>query len=375
MDRTELLDLLRQLVSVPSVNPALPGGTGEAELAAQVAEYLQDLKAEVRVEEVLPGRPNVLAQLGGAGPRLLLSAHLDTVQTTGMVLAPFSGEVKDGRLYGRGACDTKASVAAMLVALQEAIRAGRLRCQVLFAALVDEEVGFAGSRALAALHPQVDGAVFGQPTDLRVVVAHKGVLRFYVQTTGRAAHSATPELGVNAIEGMARILPELSTLSPVQPDPLLGGPTVCVTEIQGGVGRNTVPDRCRVHVDRRLLPEENALTAWAEVRDRVLSSEAARGFAGSVEFEPPYLMAPGLRTPEDAWVLRALEGALRRVVGEAVRVGAPYATDAGHVARIGVPCVVFGPGSSSEAHTVAESVALDQVELAAQVLYEMVTSG
>lgn len=374
MDTRHLADLLRRLVSIPSVNPALPEGTGEGELARMVAGYLQDLGAAAQLVEVLPGRPNVLAWVGERGPRLLLSAHLDTVQTTGMTVAPFAGEVTDGRLFGRGACDTKASLAAMLVALREAVREGRLRCRVLFAALADEEVGFAGSRALAASRPEVDGAVFGEPTDLKLVVAHKGVLRFYVRTVGRAAHSATPELGVNAIEGMVRILPELFTV-PALHHPWLGGPTVCVTEIQGGIGRNTVPDRCWVHVDRRLIPGEDAHEVWQAVRARVYSSEGVQQFRGSVEFEPPYLVAPGMETPSDAWVLRSLEEAVRRVVGTAVRVAAPYATDAGYVAQAGVPCVVFGPGSASEAHTAAESVALDQVEAATRVLYELVTSG
>ena len=374
MDARELVDLLRELVSVPSVNPAFPDGTGEGELARAVAGYLRDLGAEVRLQEVLPGRPNVLAHVGDNGPRLLLSAHLDTVQTTRMTVAPFAGEVREGRMFGRGACDTKASLAAMLVALLEAVRAGHLRCRVTFAALVDEEVGFAGSKALAASRPQVDGAVFGEPTDLQLVVAHKGVLRFYVQTTGRAAHSATPELGVNAIEGMlsvARLLCELP--DPLPEHPLLGRPTCCLTEIQGGAGRNTVPDRCRVHVDRRTLPGEQGEAVWAALRDRVLASEAAKAFPGTVEFEPPYLVAPGLQTPDGAWVVQALEGAVYKVLGRAVRTGVPYGTDAGYVAQTGIPCVVFGPGSAAEAHTAAESVALEQVELAARVFSELLT--
>lgn len=368
--------LLRELVSIPSVNPALEGGTGEGQLARRVADELRDLGAEVWLEEVLPGRPNVLARVGHRGPRLLLSAHLDTVQTTGMTVPPFAGEVREGRLYGRGACDTKASLAAMLVALREGVRSGRLTCQVTFAALVDEEVGFAGSKALVASSPEVDGAIFGEPTDLRLVVAHKGVLRFYVRTTGRAAHSATPELGVNAIEGMLGIAHLLSKIPGARPQhPILGSPTVCITEIQGGVGRNTVPDRCRVHVDRRLLPGEDGEAVWAATRDLVQGSEEAKRFAGTVEVEPPYLLAPALETPEDAWVLRALERALQAVVGSAARVGAPYATDAGHVAAAGVPSVVFGPGSALEAHTATESVALEQVELASRVFYELLTSG
>ncbi len=368
--------LLRELVAIPSVNPALEEGSGEGELARRVADELRRLGAEVRLEEVLPGRPNVLGYVGHQGPRVLLSAHLDTVQTTGMTVAPFAGEVRDRRLYGRGACDTKASLAAMLVGLREAVDSGRLACRVTFAALVDEEVGFAGSKALAASRPQVDGAIFGEPTDLRVVVAHKGVVRFYVRTIGRAAHSATPELGVNAIEGMLRIAHLLSAVpEPRIEHPVLGPPTVCITQIQGGVGRNTVPDRCWVHVDRRLLPGEDGQAVWATLRNLVLVSEEAKGFAGSVEVEPPYLVAPAMETPEDAWVLQALERAVRGVVGNAGRAGVPYATDAGYVAGVGVPCVVFGPGSASEAHTATESVSLDQVELAARVFYELLTSG
>lgn len=374
MDFRETVDLLRELVSVPSVNPVYPDGTGEGELARRVADYLRDVGADVRLVEVLPGRPNVLAELGGEGPRLLLSAHLDTVQATGMTVAPFAGEVRDGRLFGRGACDTKASLAAMLGALREAVRSGQLCCRVLFAALVDEEVGFAGSRALAASGLHLDGAVFGEPTDLRLVTAHKGVVRFYVRTTGRAAHSATPHLGVNAIEGMARILPLLSQVPEPRPDhPVLGAPTVCVTEIHGGTGRNTVPDRCQVHVDRRLLPQEDGQAVWRSLRELVLSSQEAASFPGAVEFEPPYLLAPGMETPQEAWVVRALAQAVRAVVGEAVHVGAPYATDAGHVAQAGVPCVVFGPGSAAEAHTASESVPLDQVEAATRILYELLT--
>ncbi len=376
MDTRELVDLLRRLVSVPSVNPAFAGGTGEGELAREVADYLRGLGAEVTLQEVLPGRPNVLARLGELGPSLLLSAHLDTVQTTGMTVDPFGGEVRQGRLFGRGSCDTKASLAAMLVALREAVRSARLRCRVLFAALVDEEVGFAGSKALAASRPQVDGAVFGEPTDLRVVVAHKGVLRFYVRTTGKAAHSATPELGVNAIGGMLGVASVLSEVPEPHPHhPLLGPPTVCLTEIQGGVGRNTVPDRCWVHVDRRLLPGEDPQAVWEELRELVRTSEVVRGFPGTVEFDPPYLVAPGMETPEGSWVLGALEGAARRVLGSAARAAAPYATDAGYLAQAGVPCVVFGPGSAADAHTASESVALDQVESAARVLLDLLTHG
>lgn len=371
----DVVDLLRELVSVPSVNPAFAEGTGEGQLARRVADFLRELGAHPQLVEVLPGRPNVVAELGHGGRGLLLSAHLDTVQTTGMAVAPFAGEVRQGRLYGRGACDTKASLAAMLVGLREAVRSGRLRRRVVFAALVDEEVGFAGSRALAQSPPQVDGAVFGEPTDLKLVVAHKGVLRFYVRTGGRAAHSATPELGVNAVEGMARILPLLAAVPEPRPShPVLGPATACVTEIQGGVGRNTVPDRCWVHVDRRLLPEEDGQAVWAAWRELVLASEAARGFAGAVEFEPPYLVAPGMETAPDAWVVGELEGAVQKVCGRAVRTVAPYATDAGYLRQAGVPCVVFGPGDAAEAHTDTESVAVDQVEAAARVFYELLTS-
>jgi len=364
----DVAPLLRQLVAIPSVNPALQEGAGEGALAEFVAAHLRDLGASVQMQDVHPGRPNVIGRLrgGDTARRLVLEAHLDTVQTTGMTVEPFGGEIRAGRLYGRGACDTKASLAAMLLAMR-ALRDSPPACEVLLAALVDEEVTFSGARALAASGIRAAGAIVGEPTDLRLVIAHKGVVRFHVEVVGRAAHSAAPAEGVNAIEGMMRIIDSLHGESAAaRAHPLTGPPTVCVTQIQGGSGANTVPERCTIHVDRRVIPGEHPEMAYRDLRDRIVRASAA--FPGQIVVHEPYLLDDPMETAPDSPVVRALATALTAATGRADLVGVPYATDASALAAAGIPCVVFGPGSLRDAHTASESVSLAEVAQAAEIL-------
>jgi len=366
----DIVPLLRDLVAIPSVNSALEGGTGEMALAEFVAARLRDLGASVEMQEVLPGRPNIVGTLHGRGGtrRLLFEAHLDTVQTTGMTVEPFGGEVREGRLYGRGACDTKASLAAMLLAMH-ALREAPPICDVVLAAVVDEEVTFRGAQALADSGFRADGAIIGEPTDLRLVIAHKGLVRFRVEVQGRAAHSATPSEGVNAIEGMVRVLEYLNAEAAgrlaTRVHPLTGPATVCVTQIHGGSGTNTVPARCTIQVDRRVNPGERPEAAWRELRDGI--EQAACTFPGRVVLRDLLLHDP-METAPDVPVVRTLAAAVTDVVGAAELVGRPYATDASTLARVGIPCVVFGPGSLLDAHTAAESVSLAEVAQAAEIL-------
>jgi acetylornithine deacetylase/succinyl-diaminopimelate desuccinylase family protein len=367
----DVAPLLRSLVAIPSVNPALEGGTGEAILAEFVADLLHEIGASVEVQDVLPGRPNVIGTLPGrdGSRRLLFEAHLDTVQTTGMTVDPFGGEVREGRLYGRGSCDTKASLAAMLLALR-ALRQAPPACDVVLAAVIDEEVTFHGAKALAACDIRASGVIVGEPTDLRLVIAHKGVVRFYVEARGKVAHSATPADGLNAIEGMMRVIDYLSGEADrlaARAHRLTGPPTVCVTQILGGSGINTVPERCTIHVDRRVIPGEEPIAAFQELREGI--EQVARGFPGQVVVREPYLLDDPMETEPDAPVVRALAGAVSEVVGRADLVGRPYATDASKLAKAGIPCVVFGPGSLADAHTAAESVPLGEVAQAAEILF------
>ncbi len=339
-------------------------------LAEFVAAKLRELGVSVEMQEVLPGRANVIGTLPGLERtrRLLFEAHLDTVQTTGMTVNPFDGEVRKGRLYGRGACDTKASLAAMLLAMR-VLRESPPACDVVLAAVVDEEVTFRGAQALASSGSHADAAIVGEPTDLRIGVAHKGLVRFHVEVLGRAAHSATPSDGLNAIDGMVQVLDRLRNEAvrlAGHVHPLTGSATVCVTEIHGGSGINTIPARCTAHIDRRVNPGESSQEVWRELRRKI--EQAVTTFPGAVVVHEPYLLADPLETAPDVPVVRALADAVTEVAGNAELVGLPCATDASELAKIGIPCVVFGPGSLSDAHTAAESVSLTDVAQAAQIL-------
>lgn len=373
-------EILQQLVRIPSVNPAFPGGTGEAELGRCVEEFLLRLNLPAERQVVAEGRFNVLGTLPGLSRRkLLLEAHMDTVQTIGMTIPPFDGRIEDGRLYGRGACDTKASLAAMLAAIEAIALAGiRPEVTVELAAVVDEETTYMGVSALAEqIQPNASdyiGAVVGEPTGLAVISAHKGCCRFYVDVNGVACHSSNPAQGVNAIDQASRVLSFLSELHdqryPQRSHLLTGPPTVCVTGIQGGVAPNTVPAQCRITVDRRTVPGEEPLVVYEEMKRQLEELAGAEGLELTVS--DPFVVDYAMETNRDEPIVRYLLTAAQTYEPQASIQGAAYCSDASKLVRAAVPSVVFGPGHISEAHTQDEWIELSQVEQAACALRDLI---
>ncbi|MGH2457915.1 MAG: M20 family metallopeptidase [Chloroflexota bacterium] len=372
--QSEAIRLLADLVAIESVNPYFPGGErGEADVAAYVADYCSHLELDVRQQPVLPGRSNVIAELKVAGARrtILLDSHLDTVSLDLMGQDGLRPGQQGGRLTGRGSCDDKASLAAMLTALGGLARdpAG-LRCNVVFLGSVDEEYLMRGAEAFARSGVTIDGAIVGEPTRLEVVVAHKGFVRWCMRTEGRAAHSSNPGLGDNAIYQMAELLPLLrQAIEPrfaARTHPLVGSATWSVGKISGGSSVNIVPETCLVEIDRRLLPGETASAALAEV-DAAVESLRRDHPQLNVRRDEPFGAVSGLDTPADAAVVRAIEAACRAIRGESRLVGVPYGTNASKLADAGISCVVFGPGDVGQAHTADEFVAIDQVIAAARI--------
>lgn len=372
--QSEAVRLLSDLVGINSVNPYFPGGErGEADIAAYVSDYCSRLGLEVRQQPVLPGRSNVIAELKvpGATRALLLDSHLDTVSLDQMGPDGLRPRIHDDIMTGRGSCDTKASLAAMLAALGRLARdpAG-LRCNVTFLGSVDEEYLMRGAQAYAQSRPRVDGAIVGEPTRLEIVIAHKGFVRWRMQTIGRAAHSSSPALGDNAIYQMGDLIHLLrEALEPryaARTHPLVGSVTWSVGKITGGASVNIVPESCAVEIDRRLLPGETGASALEEVDAVVDQIQRSRPDI-HVRRDEPFGDVTGLDTPATAGVVRALEAACGSVRGEARLVGVPYGTNASKLAEAGIPCVVFGPGDVSQAHTADEFVALEQVIAAAQI--------
>ena len=340
-----------------------------------MAEFLASVAAraglEVELQKVLPGRSNVVARLR---PRskvrrtILLAPHLDTVGADGTRFIP---QRKNGRLHGRGACDTKGSVAAMLTALCE-LAATKSRPQetaFVFAGLVDEEHGQAGSRALAASGFKADLAIIGEPTRLEVVTAHKGSMWLQLETRGRAAHGATPQLGRNAVHAMARIVDLLETdyagWLRKRKHPLLGAGTVNVGMICGGVQPNIVPDRCAITIDRRTLPGETETGVRREIAAR-LRAQTLPAKISSTKLAPalPLATNPGL----------PLVRQLLRSVGQTRPVGVDFFCDAAVLSAGGIPSVVFGPGDIAQAHTADEWISLAALERGKDLLLNFMKS-
>jgi acetylornithine deacetylase len=374
--------LLADLIAIPSVNPMGRPLTGPVYLEAGVTTYLDNwfrsLGVSVERQTIAPGRDNLLARFDSPGARrtVLFDAHQDTVPTDGMTIDPFRPAVESGRIFGRGSCDIKGGMAAMLTAFARLVRekpAGA--ASVVMACTVDEEFTHKGSSRLAESDHGASLAIVAEPTLLQVVTCHKGAVRWKVRTAGVACHSSTPQLGVNAIYRMAVVVAALADhaaeLAATAPDPILGPPTLSVGRIEGGQSVNVVPDWCEIEIDRRVIPGEQPAACLAQVEAAL---RRRLGGLEGIEFFPPWIKMPAL-SPEGSgagdWV-ETVSGAVERATGKRPEVtGVPYGTDAGPLGETGLPCLVFGPGDIAQAHTKDEWVELDQVRQAAEAYFEI----
>ena len=367
MTRTE--KLLAELIALPSVNPAfLPPRhphAGEKRVADFLAATAATAGLEVEFQKVFPGRANVIIRLRPGGKirqTILLAPHLDTVGADGTKFIP---QRTNGRLHGRGACDTKGSVAAMLTALLELARTKSrpLATEIVFAGLIDEEHAQAGSRALAASGFQAALAIVGEPTRSQIVTAHKGSLWLELTTHGRAAHGATPHLGKNAVHEMARIVDALETDYAAQlkrrKHKLLGHGTVNVGTICGGTQPNIVPDGCSISIDRRTLPGETESSVRREIALLLKAKKLSAKFSNRK-------LAPAL--PLETNPNLPLVQTFLRAVNQKKSLGVDYFCDAAVLSAGGTPSVVFGPGDIAQAHTVDEWISLAELERAKDLL-------
>ena len=370
IDRSELTELARALVREPSPNP--PGA--EASVARVLAEACGRLGLRTEVEEVAPGRPNVYAALGpGDEPGLLFLGHTDTVPAgEGWTRPPFGAVVADGRVYGRGAADMKAGIAAAVIAMAALRRSGlELSRPVALAAVIDEEETGAGVRALLE-RPRFGAlaAIVPEPTELQTVIACRGNCYVEVEITGRSAHAGSLQEGRNAIYGAARVVEAIRRLHDAlasRRHPLLGAASWSVGTIQGGTATAMVPDRCRITVDRRLLPGESGDEARAELDDAVASlALGAEGLGVRTELLmeiPSFELEPG-----DDLVQGVRRASVDAGAPEQPPGGWVAACDGGYLVRhAGIPSVVLGPGSVvDQAHRPDESVPIAEVEVAAR---------
>ncbi|HTP02798.1 MAG TPA: ArgE/DapE family deacylase [Anaerolineales bacterium] len=369
---SDVIELLSSLVSIDSTNPDLvPGGAGEAQIAAFIANWLERAGLEVKLIGSEEGRPNVvgIARGSGGGKALLLNGHMDTV-AAGEMVEPHRPRIEDNRMYGRGAYDMKGGLAACMVAAAEAAKLP-LRGDVIVTAVADEEYASLGT-AEVAKQVRADGAIVAEFTELQMILAHKGFVWLEVETVGRAAHGSRPDLGVDAIAHMGRVLAEVEAwgeaLRAGPAHPLLGSGSVHASLIRGGREISSYPERCTLSIERRTLPGETAQSVEAEMAELVRQlRDADPSFKAIVRRG---LYRQPLETPEDADIAQAVQRAAVRVLGQAAPIaGVAFWTDAALLAAAGIPSLLFGPAGAG-AHAAEEWVDLQSVEACAQVYLE-----
>src|SRR6201988_1691425 len=388
VDRDLVVNLLRDLVAIDSVNPTLvPGARGEAAASQFFCKFLRERGIPAELEEAAPGRPNVVALLpagstanqsgGKNSAALAILAHIDTVGA-GEMPEPFTPRECDGRLYGRGALDIKSGVAAMCAAALAARDAGAIRKPLLIAAVVDEECDSIGTEALLKRYTP-DAAIVLEPTDLRLTIAHKGYAWFEIVTHGRAAHGSLPSEGRDAIRMMGRVLSILDALdrklASLAPHPLLGHGSLHASVIRGGQELSSYPAECRLQLERRMLPEESAGEFEVELRSLVAGlSTRDQDFRATVR---GLGSRPAYEIEREAPIVQLVSNAIQKVLGPTAAeqfVGMAAWTDTVLLAEAGIPGIVFGP-SGRGLHGKEEYVELDSVVQCSEILLEAIRSA
>lgn len=385
---TGVVELLQATVRINSVNGNLRRMEwGEGELVAFLEATARRFGLETERCAVGDGaggassgplagpRANllVLCERSARAPWLLFDSHLDTVSVEGMSIDPFAAEIRDGRLWGRGACDTKGSGAAMLWALRGYASSARRANNVALLFSLDEEQRMTGIRSfLARDYPRlgrpVAGAIVGEPTLLQPVVVHSGICRFRVTTRGLAVHASNPAAGRSAISSMVRLIDAIESryrASLSASHPLVGRAQCSVNTIRGGTAFNVIPDRCEIEVDRRMVPGERlheVTRTFARTLEEEKRSHPEIDYAVQSIFE-----APPLDDRRSAQLLTQVQRSLSAAGLPGEARGATYATDAGDLAQAGVPAIVLGPGDIAQAHTADEWIDLGQLEQSVEV--------
>ncbi len=383
----DALPILKKLVSIPSVNPMGRDVSGDEYYEGRVTEWLvswlQLHHLPFEIVETAPGRANVISRIDspGATRTILLDAHQDTVPVDGMTIPPYEPTERDGRIYGRGSCDVKGGMAAMLAAftrLSKTRPAGMPN--IVLSMTCDEEATSLGINHLVGswsgktpgyrLCPErPDVAIIAEPTLLDIVVAHRGATRWQIKTTGRACHSSRPNEGINAIYRMAKVVRCLEDYAAWLPGSrpahrLCGPATLSVGLIAGGSSVNVVPDHCVIDIDRRVLPGEDSFHVRTEVIEHLRQQ-----LDFELIHEEPYCLSSALGDELNGQLAGSLMRSIEHVVGPRSVIGVPFGTHASRVAAIGIPAVVFGPGDIAQAHTKDEWIAVDELQKATDIYY------
>lgn len=377
-DSRRTVRILSDLVAIPSVNPR-EGATdgGESRVAGYLAGWASQHGWECRLDEAVPGRHNAYVEIPGTlQGTILLQTHTDTVETEAMTVPAFAVQHDEakGTVTGRGVCDAKGQLAMFMAAIEGVVAGGHPRHSVLLAACVDEEHRYRGVTALCADFPSgCVGGVVGEPTELRMVAAQKGVMRCTITITGPGGHSSKPDQVPNPIAGAAEIVTYISqTLQPEltrRSEPLVGAGSIAVTTISGGEAINIIPTRVEIQVDRRTLPSEDPEEVWRNFRRDIENRWPHASVA------PPSLIDHGLPPALGSPFHDLFQSSLATAGGDPEPIGVPFGSDASKIVRCGIPVVVFGAGSIDQAHTPTEFVPVAELVTGRKVIESLLTGG
>ena len=383
-ERGEVLDLAGDLVRIPSHCQA-PGR--ETEAARFLAGWLGERGVDVVLRPVVEDRPNVIATLRGrgGGRSLMLNGHIDTVPPYAMTIDPFSGELRDGKIWGRGSCDMKGACAAMAMALVALKRSGvEMAGDLYFTGVINEEMKSEGTEDVVLNGPHADAAIVGEPTGLDLSAAHRGLEWIEVEVTGRAAHGGRPHLGINAISKMAAFIRKLETELPGRlagrAHPLMGPPIFNFGVIRGGTQPSSVADRCVLQLDRRLTPVETVESVFGELEELIAQCRREDPDFQATLSRIPENMATmdhlAMEFPLDHPLKAILDDAVQQVSGKKPEVECfPGWTDAALLSNQGkTPTVVLGPGSIAHAHGAVEFCPAEEIVQAAKI-YALAAAG
>ena len=369
---------VRDMVAIPSVNPMGRPVSGDIYFESHLADFVEtkmkNLGMDIEKYEVLEGRPNVVGVLHKPGkPLLLLDSHLDTVPVEGMK-DPFDPVIKNNQILGRGSCDTKASMAMFLTAIEELKAENKeLAWSIVLAGTVDEELHAKGAHALVDKGLRPDLVILGEPTELNMIYAHKGAVRFHIETFGKSCHSSMPHLGKNAIYTMSEILIRIRAMGDSQLPKIknadLGSPTINPGTITGGISVNAVPDYCMIDVDFRTIPGQTVADVFELLKIALKDIDPA-----DYKIKTPHLDAMAMYTSKDSKYSQLLCRCCRKFHPASEFQVASYATDAQAFSPINTPALVFGPGSIKVAHTINEFLPINELEISIKIMKEFLTS-
>ncbi len=377
LGKEDPISLAQMMIRIDSENP--PGK--EKELADFMADILRAAGLETIEYDFKPKRPNVVGVYHSRSSvrSLIFNGHLDTVPFGDLgkwATNPLSGDIKDGRLYGRGSADMKSSIAAFISALRAILRSKvELGGDIVIALTSDEEDSCLGAKDILEKGYHASAAIVGEPSGLQINIAHKGFARFSLTTYGKLAHSSNPDEGVNAIYKMSKAINRLEEIAASyshssNSHPFLGKPTLSVGVIRGGAKDNIVPDSCEITIDRRLLPDESPQDVEGE-----LKAELAKIARDDPQFRfklELYNSQPASETDLSEEIVKTAKKAIKETVNIEPRVeGMPATTEMSHFVKAGIPTIILGCGDIKMAHTINENLPVQQI-IDASKIYAMI---